>query len=457
MRKKRELPDVEPVELKPIFGIRPGIVILSSIVLFILIVFFLLFMLPGIVKGGKYVSFESELTNVGIYLDEQYLGSSRGSRYFISSGEHDVRYVKDALTIGEGTIDISHPIFFTLFFHRGEDIKIEYVKSEELVKAINDNFLKEVSSWSKVTSFNSVTTLPPLFSDYAIDMTALGENMDWKVWNTALMHISSSEMYQDYLKACSILSIESTLDGDIFTSDDNASFDYTHDPVIPCSSDDGFISYAADEFQMGSYLGSNYPLTNEKRVEASVPDFSIASRPVSEYEYALFLSENPKWALRNKDELMKEGLVDENYLSGVSISIGFVSNRPVRNISYHAACAYIDWLSGKDGISYRLPTEEEWSYAAYSVQDKSYATSLNWTDMDDTRPKMMMGGIWEFTSTEYVPLSRVLSYDTYPVENDDVIIKGGSYLNTPESVNADTVGLIGKSTCSDYVGFRIVK
>ena len=30
MRKKRELPDVEPVELKPIFGIRPGIVILSS-------------------------------------------------------------------------------------------------------------------------------------------------------------------------------------------------------------------------------------------------------------------------------------------------------------------------------------------------------------------------------------------------------------------------------------------
>ena len=152
MRKKRELPDVEPVELKPIFGIRPGIVILSSIVLFILIVFFLLFMLPGIVKGGEYVSFESELTDVGIYLDEQYLGSSRGSRYFISSGEHDVRYVKDALTIGEGTIDISHPIFFTLFFHRGEDIKIEYVKSEELVKAINDNFLKEVSSWSKVTA-----------------------------------------------------------------------------------------------------------------------------------------------------------------------------------------------------------------------------------------------------------------------------------------------------------------
>ncbi|HIS13360.1 MAG TPA: hypothetical protein IAA76_02085, partial [Candidatus Ornithospirochaeta stercorigallinarum] len=72
MRKKRELPEVEPVELKPIFGIRPGIVILSSIVLFILIVFFLLFMLPGIVKGGKYVSFESELTDVGIYLDDQY-------------------------------------------------------------------------------------------------------------------------------------------------------------------------------------------------------------------------------------------------------------------------------------------------------------------------------------------------------------------------------------------------
>ena len=43
------------------------------------------------------------------------------------------------------------------------------------------------------------------------------------------------------------------------------------------------------------------------------------------------------------------------------------------------------------------------------------------------------------------------------IENDDVVIKGGSYINSSESVNADTVGMIAKARCSDYVGFRLVR
>lgn len=457
MRKKRELPSVEPVKLKPIFGIRPGIVILSTIIAVILLVFFLLFMLPGIVKGGKYVSFESELTDVGVYLDGKYLGSTLGSRYFIPSGEHDVKYVKSSITIGETTIDISHPIFFTLLFHRTEDIQVEYEHSEKLIDAINETFLSEVSAWSKVTSFNAVTILPPIFKDYALDITALGEPLDLKIWNTALMHVSSKEMYLDYLSACEILNIAPVITENLFAPDERASYDYSHSAVMPEKDGDEFFSYESDIFEMGSYLGEHYPLINEKRIEAKVDDFSIASRPVSEYEYALFVQENPKWSASNKENLIKEGLVDENYLMGVSLSIGYISSRPIRNISYYASLAYIEWLSKKDGISYRLPSEAEWSYAAYSVQDKSYATSINWSDMDNSRPEMMMGGVWEFTSSEYVPLSRILSYDTYSVDGDDIIIKGGSYLNSPDEVNADTVGLISKSTCSDYVGFRIAK
>ena len=457
MRKKRELPEVEPVKLKPIFGLRPGIVILSSIIAVFLLIFFLLFMLPGIVNGGKYVSFTSDLTGIGVYMDGSYLGSTEGSRYFIQSGEHSVSYVKNSVEIGNDTIDISHPIFFTLLFHRSEDINVEYQKSDELVASVNERFLSDVSSWSKVTTFVPPTTLPPLFSSYAKDMIALNETINSALWDKAVAHISSKEMYLDYLEACSMLSITSELDATIFTTDENASYNYLHDVSAPSSSGDGFISYEAATFEMGSYLGDRYPLINEKRIEVSTPDFSISSRPVSEYDYALFISENPEWALSNKENLIAEGLVDENYLSGVSLSIGYVSLRPIRNISYYAAQAYIDWLSKRDGVSYRLPSEAEWSYAAYSVQDKSYATSINWADADSSRPQMMMGGVWEFTSSEYVPLSRILGYDCYSLENDDIIIKGGSYLNPPEEINADTVGLISKSTCSDYVGFRIAK
>ena len=37
---------------------------------------------------------------------------------------------------------------------------------------------------------------------------------------------------------------------------------------------------------------------------------------------------------------------------------------PVINVSWHDAAAYADWLSAKTGKPYRLPSEQEWEYAA---------------------------------------------------------------------------------------------
>jgi formylglycine-generating enzyme required for sulfatase activity len=37
---------------------------------------------------------------------------------------------------------------------------------------------------------------------------------------------------------------------------------------------------------------------------------------------------------------------------------------PVVGVSWHDASAYAAWLSGKTGITYRLPTDEEWTFAA---------------------------------------------------------------------------------------------
>ncbi|NLL25761.1 MAG: hypothetical protein GX261_09845, partial [Spirochaetales bacterium] len=109
MKQKIDLPPVEEVVLPKLFNLRPGYYLLGLMILVVLLLIFLLGFLPGIRKGGRYVTFEAPLSETGILLDGKYLGSAT-HQYFVPSGNHTIAYVKADQIYAETEIHVDHPV-----------------------------------------------------------------------------------------------------------------------------------------------------------------------------------------------------------------------------------------------------------------------------------------------------------------------------------------------------------
>ena len=468
MKKNKELPKVEPVKIKPLFGLKPGLWLTIAYALAILLILFAVCMLPDIINGSKRVTFTSDAGKAAVYIDGQYVGGTPFTRK-VASGDHKVTYSINGCEIDSFTINVGHPVFLNWLFPRTQSVHSNAALTKEAFEALSKELLEDVNLYSAILEYDSVHRYPPLFSDYATSLVSSEFKHQSKVFETALMFATTSEMQNDANSAIDILGINllpmyKTLDG----KNVGVSMEEPELKASRTSLDaktfkvEGFSIPEAD-FSNGKTVKASYPEVMEAGQKVHTDAFNIGSYCVTEYQYSQFVIANPMWAASNKDNLVAQGLVDEYYLDGVTISTGVTGNRPVRNVSWNAAQAFCSWLSSVTGKNVYLPSENQWIAASFTDYENGYQRSLAPSEAQDF-PSAMLGSVWEMTGTPFIPLARIHSLDSVERAYElltqfatpvDMVVKGGSYANGYGTVDRYSVGTTYRSLCSDYMGFRI--
>ena len=474
--KKKVLPQVDPVILNSFCGKRPGFWIFISLLIILILLIFLLLFLPGIIKGGKYVSISLPLKDVSVTVDGKYLGPIENNTFFIKAGVHTLTFKKADKELYSTQIKIGNPLFATMFIHYTQHFEFkDLTYSKELLSATKALYINNLVSYSAITEYSDSYFYPPIIYNYFSDSLVMSSATIKEDYYYTLLHITSEEMLKDLISAENLLKnnnveYETTNSTQLGTtidkafSDTNYTVDKTEDnpiliPTLTYYNDIPFFSYPTSFVTLGKTTSLAYPENNSAPVKLEVKEFAFAANMISETEYAQFVKANPEWALSNLTYLVENNLVDENYLQGINLNAP--SALPIRNISYKAALAYCEYLSKESGLTYRLPTEAEWEVVANSTQEKGYSTSLLTLALLTDTPSSVMGGLWEYTSTYYLPFSRLSDYNEaqriakeYKV--DDIVIKGGSYINTASVIKKEDVGITKQYQTSPYVGIRLV-
>jgi formylglycine-generating enzyme required for sulfatase activity/serine/threonine protein kinase len=222
------------------------------------------------------------------------------------------------------------------------------------------------------------------------------------------------------------------------------------------------IAIAGGAFQMGRNDGS---ALESPAHSVTVSNFSMDKTEVTNAEYAEFVNETKR--------------TPPNHWPGGKVLSG-QEQWPVNNVSLDDAKAFAAWRSKRDGVTYRLPTEEEWEYAARNGdQANIYPWGNSWAN-DSAVVKMvspqavgsfpggknrwgvvdLIGNVWEWTSSKasIYPGNGRLSVPAQ--DQDSYVMRGGSYASEPSGERAITATFrdwVPASTKHPTLGFRLVR
>jgi eukaryotic-like serine/threonine-protein kinase len=238
--------------------------------------------------------------------------------------------------------------------------------------------------------------------------------------------------------------------------------DPTEVPIKP-----NLVAIKGGKFQMGR---SDGPPSEVPAHAISVSDFEMDKTEVTNAEYGQFVKQTNHAPPEQWGSIKPPA--GEDLL-------------PVSNITYEDVLAFTEWRSKRDKVTYRLPTEEEWEYAARNGEkDNLYPWGNTWEagraaireagvgapQAVGTYPQGMnawgaldlVGNVWEWTSSKATlyggdPDNRLTQ------QKDWIVIRGGGYASSikgsfpPGPVSSTLRTWVAPNFKNPFLGFRLVK
>jgi eukaryotic-like serine/threonine-protein kinase len=236
----------------------------------------------------------------------------------------------------------------------------------------------------------------------------------------------------------------------------------TPSPVVPPKNKADLIVIDGGTFLMGRNGG---PPQETPAHAVTVQQFEMDRTEVSNSEYADFVRETNH--------------APPSHWVGNALPFG-QEQWPIVNVTFDDATAFAAWRSKRDNVTYRLPTEEEWEYAARNGERGDlYPWGSAWQDkvavLKDATPSPvgsipagknrwgvfdLIGNVWEWTASKasvYPGNSAVVPRSV----QEWVTIRGGCYVSDPANAKAPVSACLREfvppSTKTPLLGFRLVR
>ena len=159
--------------------------------------------------------------------------------------------------------------------------------------------------------------------------------------------------------------------------------------------------------------------------------------------------------------------------------------RPVVNVSWHDAQAYVRWLSRETGEAYRILSESEWEYVARAGTERRF-----WRGDDEGRGRAncrgcgsrwvgeqtapvgsfaanafglhdVHGNVWEWVTDCWHGTYKgaPVNGDAWTVGGDcgERVLRGGSWHNAPRFMRSANRGRYSAGIRHHLVGFRVAR